>query len=150
AMRVRDEERGRELEARKHAEERRGERLSQMIVKRVEVEGPVRQEEERDQVPLRHLAVAQDLREIIVRDADRRKGHAEHREEDSQLKGARAVTARDRTELEDAEQVRQPTDDDDEEPAHEERQFRDRWLLAAHSRQPKVGASKKFPVLCLV
>src|SRR5439155_7294213 len=44
---------------------------------------------------------------------------------------------------------RQPTDDDDKEPAHEERQFRDRRLLAAHSRPPKVGASKKFPVLHL-
>src|SRR2546426_448668 len=145
-MRVRDEERGRELEAREDAEERRRERLSQMIVERVEVEGSIREEEERDQVPLRHLAVTQDLREVIVRDADRREGHAEHREEDSQLKGARAVTARDRAELEHAEQVRQPTDYDDEEPAHEERQFRDRRLLAAHSRPPKVGASKKFPV----
>src|SRR5207244_6323945 len=91
---LRDEECGRELEARKHPEERRGKRLSQMIVERVQMEGSVRQEEERDQVPLRHLAVAQDLREIIVRDADRREGHAEHREEDSQLKGARGVTAR--------------------------------------------------------
>src|SRR5438093_3923836 len=111
------------------------------------MEGPVRQEEERDQVPLRHLAVAQDLREIIVRDADRRERHAEHREVDSQLTRARAVTARDRPELEDAEQVGQPTDDDDEEPAHEERQFRERRLPAAHSRLPKQGASKKFPVL---
>src|SRR5947209_20186739 len=110
------------------------------------MERPVREEEERDQEPLRHLAVAQDLREIIVRDAARREGHAEQREEDSQLKRARAVTVRDRVKLENAEQVRQPTYDDDEEPAHEERQFRDWRLLAAHSRPTMEGACKKSPM----
>src|SRR5439155_9489533 len=125
---------------------RRGERLPQVIVERVQMEGPVREEEEGDQIPFRHLPIAQDLREIVICDADRCEGHAEHREEDAQLKGAGAVTAGDRAELEDAEQVRQPTDNDDEEPTKEERQFRDRRLLAAHSRPPKVGASKKFPV----
>src|SRR5437867_4685567 len=102
-MCVWDEEGGRELEAREHAEERRRKRLPQVIVERVQMEGPVREEEEGDQIPLRHLAVAQDLREVFVCDADRCEGHAEHREEDAQLKRAGAVTAGDRTEFEDAE-----------------------------------------------
>src|SRR5437667_9901033 len=61
-MRVRDEEGGRELEAREHAEERRGERLPQVMGERVQMEGPGREEEEGDQIPLGHLAVTQDFR----------------------------------------------------------------------------------------
>src|SRR5256712_5250975 len=146
---IRDEEGRCELEAREHAEERCRERLSQVIVERIQVEGSVREEEERDQVPFRHLAVAQDLWEIIVCDADRGEGDAEHREENAQLKRSRAVSARERVELEDTEEVRQPADDDDEEPAQKERQFGDRGLLAAHSPPPKVVACKKFPVFTL-
>src|SRR3989442_14240413 len=126
--------------------ERCGERLSHVVVEGVTVEGPVREEDERNQVPFGQLPSAQDLREIIRRHADCCKSDAEHCEEDTQLKGSRAVSARDRIELEDAEEVRQPADDDDEEPGQEKRQFRDCRLLAAHSPPPKVIASKKFPV----
>src|SRR6267143_3387044 len=109
-----------------------------MVVERIQVQRAVRQEEERDDEPLRSNAAQEDLRKILESDPDCREGDAEHRHEKPKWeRGRRPVPGRLRRELEEAEEVRDPSDEDDEDPADEERKFRDARPASKHPGRRK-------------
>src|SRR5256886_1479439 len=110
----------------------------------------VPQEEERHDESLRPIAALEDLGEILETDTDRREGDPKHRHEEAKGERGRGPMSRGfRRELEDAEEVCDPPDEDDEDPTDEERKFRDARRSAQHPgrRKQKAPSSSRCPAI---
>src|SRR2546421_4461552 len=105
----------------------------------------VPQEEERNDESLRPIPAQEDLGKILEADTDRREGDPEHRHEESEgERGRGPMSGRLRGDLEEAEEVCDPPDKDDEDPAGEERKFRDAWPASQHRGRRKQSAPSSF------
>src|SRR5438093_4646785 len=125
-LRVRDHKGGRELNRREESEEGRREPIAKVVIERIEMQRAVRQEQQRDDESLRPIAAQEDLVKVIESDTDRREGDPEHRHEKPKgERGRGPVPGGLGCDLEEAEEVRDPSDEDDEDPADEERKLCD-------------------------